>query len=63
MEQHKVLVISENETDHLLLSACLGRARPARFIVESARSLERPLEAMMDPEVDVVIMAHGPQTE
>jgi diguanylate cyclase (GGDEF)-like protein len=31
--------------------------------MESARSLERPLEAMMDPEVDVVIMAHGPQTE
>jgi diguanylate cyclase (GGDEF)-like protein len=63
VEQHKILVISEHETDHLLLSACLERARPARFQVESARSLERPLEAMMDPEVDVVIMAHGPQTE
>ena len=63
MEQHKILVISEHETDHLLLSACLGRARPARFLVESAKTLDRPLEALMDPEVDVVIMAHGPQTE
>jgi diguanylate cyclase (GGDEF)-like protein len=63
VEQHKILVISEQETDHLLLSACLGRARPARFVVESAKTLDRPLEALMDPEVDVVIMAHGPQTE
>ena len=63
MEQHKILVISENETDHLLLSDCLERARPARFKVESASSLERPLEAMTESNVDVVIMAHGPQTE
>lgn len=63
MERHKVLIISEHEADHLLLSACLERARPARFDLVSVDSIERPLEALMDPEVDAVIMAHGPQSE
>jgi len=63
VEQHTVLIISENKTDHLLLSACLERALPGRFHLASSESIERPLEALLDPMVDAVIMAHGPETE
>ena len=63
MEQHSVLIISENKTDHLVIAACLERARPARFHLASSESMERPLEALLDPMIDAVIMAHGPQTE
>ena len=63
VEQHNILIISEHKTDHLILSACLERARPERFKLVSAESIERPLEALMAPDVDAVIMAHGAQTE
>lgn len=63
MEQHTVLIISENKTDHLVLSACLERALPGRFHLASSESIERPLEALMDPMIDAVIMAYGPETE
>jgi len=63
VEQHTVLIISENKTDHLLLSACLERALPGRFHLASSESIERQLEALLDPMVDAVIMAHGPETE
>ena len=63
MEQRTVLIISENETDHLVLSACLERALPARFSLAPPACLERPLEALMDPAIDAVIMARGRETE
>ena len=63
MEQHTVLIISENKTDHLILSACLERALPTRFHLASSETIERPLEALTDPMIDAVIMAHGPETE
>lgn len=63
MEQHTVLIISENQADHLVLSACLQRALPQRFSLASSESMERPLEALMDPAIDAVIMAEGPETE
>ncbi|MBN7795129.1 EAL domain-containing protein [Parahaliea mediterranea] len=63
MEQHTVLIISENRADHLVLSACLERAQPSRFSLASADSMERPLEALLDPNIDAVIMAEGPETE
>lgn len=63
MEQHTVLIISEKKTDHLILSASLERARPERFHLASSESMERPLEALLDPMIDAVIMAHGPETE
>lgn len=63
MEQHTILIISENETDHLIISACLERAQPARFHLTSPASMERPLEALLDPLIDAVIMAYGPETE
>ncbi len=63
MEQQTVLIISENEADHLVLSASLERAVPPRFKLASSASFERPLEALLDPMIDVVIMAYGPETE
>jgi diguanylate cyclase (GGDEF)-like protein len=63
VEQHTVLIISENKTDHLIVSASLERARPARFHLASSESMERPLDALLDPAVDAVIMAYGPETE
>jgi diguanylate cyclase (GGDEF)-like protein len=63
VEQHTVLIISENPTDHLIIAACLERARPARFHLAPADAIERPLEALLDPMIDAVIMACGPETE
>lgn len=63
MEQHTVLIISEDKRDHLILSACLERAQPPRFRLASSKSFERPLEALLDPMIDAVIMAYGPETE
>lgn len=62
MEQHTVLIISDNQTDHLVLSACLERAN-GRFKLASTESIERPLEALLDPDIDAVILAHGPESE
>jgi diguanylate cyclase (GGDEF)-like protein len=61
--RHRVLIISEQPTDQLILSACLERAVPKRFVVDSADALERPLEALSHAAIDAVIMADGPQTE
>ena len=63
MEQQTVLIISEERADHLVLSACLERAIPARFNLAKTESFERPLEALTDPMIDAVIMAYGPETE
>ena len=63
MEQHTILIISESKTDHVIVSACLERAVPARFKLVTAESIERPLEALLDPAVDAVIMAYGPESE
>ncbi len=63
VEQHAVLIISDNKTDQLILSACLDRAIPRRFRIAAMESFERPLEALLDPMIDVVILAHGPETE
>ena len=63
MEQHTILIISDNKTDHLIISACLERALPARFQLAPPEAMERPLEALLDPMIDAVIMAHGPESE
>ena len=63
MEQHTVLIISENKADHLILAECLARAKPARFQLAASETMERPLEALLDPMIDAVIMSHGAQTE
>ena len=63
MEQHTVLIISEHQTDHLILSDSLGRAADGRFQLASSESMERPLDALLDPTIDAVIMSHGPESE
>ncbi|KAA1194568.1 EAL domain-containing protein [Pseudohalioglobus sediminis] len=63
MEQRTVLIISENRSDHLILADCLGRAVPARFQLAASEAMERPLEALLDPTIDVVIMAYGRESE
>jgi diguanylate cyclase (GGDEF)-like protein len=63
VDQHTVLIISEHKTDHLILSACLERAAPTRFRLASANLMRRPLEALLDPSIDAVIMANSPETE
>ena len=63
MDQSTVLIISEQKTDHLVLSDCLERALPPRFALARSESMERPLEALLDPAIDAVIMAQGPETE
>lgn len=63
MDQHKVLIISENTADHLILSSSLERAVPDRFKLAIAESIERPLEALMDPDIAVVLISYAPETE
>ncbi|GAB3281537.1 putative bifunctional diguanylate cyclase/phosphodiesterase [Parahaliea aestuarii] len=63
MEQHTVLIISENPADSAVLSACLRRALPRRFALASNDNLERPLEALLNPDLDAVILAEGPESE
>jgi len=63
VEQHTVLIISEDPADHVIITACLGRARPSRFHLAPADAIERPLEALLDPMIDAVIMSCGPETE
>ena len=63
MDQSTVLIISDNKTDHLILSSCLERAIPRRFRLSTPDSMDRPLEALMDPNIDAVILSHGPETE
>ncbi len=63
MEQRTVLIISETRSDHLILADCLGRAVPARFQLAASEAMERPLEALLDPTIDVVIMAYGRESE
>ena len=63
MDQHTVLIISDNKTDHLILSSCLERAIPRRFSLSTPDSIDRPLEALMKPEIDAVILSFGPETE
>jgi len=63
VDQHTVLIISENPADHLVLSVCLERARPQRFTLASSESIARPLEALLDPTYDAVILAEGPESE
>lgn len=63
MDLRTILVISANKTDHLVLSDCLDRAVPPRFRLVSSAVPERPLEALLDPDVDAVVMAAGPETD
>jgi diguanylate cyclase (GGDEF)-like protein len=58
-----VLIISEHQSDHLLITESLERASPRRFTTTSATALERPIDALMSESVDAVILAQAPETE
>ncbi|MCR9186986.1 MAG: bifunctional diguanylate cyclase/phosphodiesterase [Halieaceae bacterium] len=63
MDLRTILAISANKTDHLILADCLDRAEPRRFRLNSNTALERPLDTLMDPAIDAVILAAGPETD
>lgn len=63
MDLRTILAISANKTDHLILADCLDRAEPSRFRLNSKTALERPLDTLMDPTIDAVILAAGPETD
>ena len=63
MAHKNILVISEEKTDHLVISASLARAVPQRFNVTTATAMERPLDALLDPSHDAVILAQAPETD
>ncbi len=63
MDLRTILAISANKTDHLILADCLDRAEPRRFRLNSKTALERPLDTLMDPAIDAVILAAGPETD
>jgi diguanylate cyclase (GGDEF)-like protein len=63
VDRHTVLIISDQSTDHIILSACLERALPSRFDLVNSGNIDRPLEALLDPAHDAVIMVYGPETE
>ena len=63
MKEYRVLIISDDESDHQALSACLESATPTRFRLTAPDRSHRPLEALLDDAVDAVIMAGGPGTE
>lgn len=58
-----ILIISEDKTDHLVLSSSLERAAPHRFNITIATSLERPIDALLDRSNDAVILAQAPETD
>ncbi len=63
MNLNKILVISEDQGDHVLLKSALDRAVPRRFDVVTASALERPIDALLDESVDAVILAQAPETD
>ncbi len=63
MEQHTVLIISEDRADHLILSDCLARAQPRRFRLANSETIGRPVEALLDPNIHAVILAEGRDSE
>ena len=63
MELHTILVISQSNTDHLVLSSCIERAQPPRFRVASSINTEHPLDALSDPGVQAIVLAHGAESD
>jgi diguanylate cyclase (GGDEF)-like protein len=58
-----VLIISEDKGDYLVIKAALERATPRRFQTTTATALDRPIDALLDSEVDAVILAQAPETD
>ncbi len=60
---YRISIISGSKTDHLILSDCLGRAVPDRFHLATSETLQRPVDTLMDPDIDAIIMAYGDDSE
>lgn len=58
-----VLIISEYPEDFYSLGAALDRARHEPFKYVTVGTQDQPVEALMDPDNDVVILAYTPETE
>ena len=63
MSTKNVLIISEDQGDHLVIKAALERAVPRRFEVSSATALDRPIDLLLDDDIDAVILAQAPETD
>lgn len=63
MTPKKILIISEDKTDHMVITASLARAMPQRFSITSISTLDRPLDSLLDQSNDAVILAQAPETD
>ncbi|MDJ0878346.1 MAG: GGDEF domain-containing response regulator [Halieaceae bacterium] len=63
MSLKNILIISEDKGDYLVIKAALERATPRRFQTMTATALDRPIDALVDSEVDAVILAQAPETD
>lgn len=63
MSLKNILIISEDQGDHLVIEAALERAVPRRFKASKATALDRPIDALLNRRVDAVILAQAPETD
>ncbi|MCX2979343.1 hypothetical protein EYC98_00525 [Halieaceae bacterium IMCC14734] len=63
MGLNNVLLISELPADFYTLTAALERARPERFQTRTVNTSEQPVDALLDPDNDAIILAFTLETE
>lgn len=63
MSTKTILIISEFPADFYSLGAALDRAEPERFKSVTVSTRDQPVDALMDPGNDAVILAYTPETE
>jgi len=63
VDKKTILIISEHPADFYSLTAALDRAEPARFHPVTVNTRDQPVDALMDPMNDAVILAYTLETE
>lgn len=63
MGLNNVLLISELPADFYTLTAALERAQPERFQTRTVNTSEQPVDALLDPDNDAIILAYTMETE
>jgi AmiR/NasT family two-component response regulator len=63
VDKKTILIISEHPADFYSLTAALDRADPARFHPVTVNTRDQPVDALMDPMNDSVILAYTLETE
>lgn len=63
MSLKNILIISEDQGDHMVIEAALERAVPRRFRAMKATALDRPIDALLNRSVDAVVLAQAPETD